>query len=220
MPIEFRCTRCDKLLRTPDDAAGKQAKCPECGAILAIPSAAGAPPEGIGPGVPPPPPPSGPAPGSPFGPSTDGTPVSSGVEHADWITNQALEASHADAGRVSGPAISLIAVSAIGMAIHLWGIVSYLTGPQIVPMLDLPAEMVRKMYFAGFCADIIGFVLGPVVIMGAVRMLQARNYGFAITASILAMLPFFSPCCILGLPIGIWALVVLSDPNVRGAFRS
>jgi uncharacterized membrane protein/phage FluMu protein Com len=37
MPIEFRCTACDKLLRTPDETAGKQAKCPECGALMQIP---------------------------------------------------------------------------------------------------------------------------------------------------------------------------------------
>ena len=40
MPIEFRCTKCSKLLRTPDDTAGKQARCPQCGTILAIPAAA------------------------------------------------------------------------------------------------------------------------------------------------------------------------------------
>ncbi len=38
MPIEFRCTRCNKLLRTGDDTAGKQAKCPECGTVMPIPS--------------------------------------------------------------------------------------------------------------------------------------------------------------------------------------
>ena len=37
MPIEFRCTRCNKLLRTGDDTAGKQAKCPECGTVMPIP---------------------------------------------------------------------------------------------------------------------------------------------------------------------------------------
>jgi len=60
MPIEFRCTQCNRLLRTQDDTAGKQAKCPECGAILTIP----------GPATPPGPttPPSG-GPESPFGPA-------------------------------------------------------------------------------------------------------------------------------------------------------
>jgi phage FluMu protein Com len=37
MPIEFRCTSCGKLLRTGDDTAGKQAKCPACGEVVTIP---------------------------------------------------------------------------------------------------------------------------------------------------------------------------------------
>jgi len=41
MAIEFRCTQCGKLLRTGDDTAGRQAKCPECGAVSTIPSAGG-----------------------------------------------------------------------------------------------------------------------------------------------------------------------------------
>ncbi len=39
MPIEFRCTQCDRLLRTPDGTEGKSAKCPQCGTLVAIPSA-------------------------------------------------------------------------------------------------------------------------------------------------------------------------------------
>ena len=38
MPIEFRCNRCQRLLRTADNTAGKQTKCPECGSVLTIPS--------------------------------------------------------------------------------------------------------------------------------------------------------------------------------------
>jgi phage FluMu protein Com len=40
MAIEFRCTSCDKLLRVGDDAAGKHAKCPQCGTVLTIPAPA------------------------------------------------------------------------------------------------------------------------------------------------------------------------------------
>lgn len=59
MPIEFRCDQCGKLLRTGDETAGKQAKCPSCGTVQPIPtplSSAGAPaaPQG------------GPSAGSPF----------------------------------------------------------------------------------------------------------------------------------------------------------
>ena len=38
------------------------------------------------------------------------------------------------------------------------------------------------------------------------------------TASILAVVPCVSPCCLVGLPIGIWALVVLSKPEVKSQF--
>lgn len=38
MPIEFRCPACNKLLRTPDQSAGKKAKCPQCGAITDVPA--------------------------------------------------------------------------------------------------------------------------------------------------------------------------------------
>ncbi|MDZ4821336.1 MAG: YIP1 family protein [Planctomycetota bacterium] len=37
MPIEFRCSDCQKLLRTPDDSAGRQAQCPHCQAIQEVP---------------------------------------------------------------------------------------------------------------------------------------------------------------------------------------
>jgi len=43
MPIEFRCPQCSKLLRTPDDAAGRKARCPECGHVSAIPQPGAAP---------------------------------------------------------------------------------------------------------------------------------------------------------------------------------
>jgi hypothetical protein len=40
MPIEFRCSGCSKLLRTPDESVGKQARCPHCGAVVDVPSTA------------------------------------------------------------------------------------------------------------------------------------------------------------------------------------
>lgn len=63
MAIEFRCTQCQRLLRTQDDAVGKQAKCPECGTILVVPSPEAGPAD-----IPPPPPPPRAGSASPFGP--------------------------------------------------------------------------------------------------------------------------------------------------------
>lgn len=57
MAIEFHCPSCQQLFRTPDQAAGKNGKCPHCGAVFPIPAAAG-------PLVP-----AGPAPSTPAGPN-------------------------------------------------------------------------------------------------------------------------------------------------------
>ena len=58
MAIEFRCTQCNKLLRTGEGTAGKQAKCPECGTVLTVPEAGIAPSADVPPlsAVPTPPP--------------------------------------------------------------------------------------------------------------------------------------------------------------------
>jgi len=50
MPIEFRCTACGKLLRTPDQTHGQQAKCPACGAGVTVPEAGQSSPPGTAPG--------------------------------------------------------------------------------------------------------------------------------------------------------------------------
>jgi phage FluMu protein Com len=44
MPIEFRCAKCDRLLRTPDGTAGKSAKCPQCGTVTIVPDVQPTPP--------------------------------------------------------------------------------------------------------------------------------------------------------------------------------
>lgn len=43
MAIEFNCPHCDKLLKTSDEKAGRQAKCPGCGEIISVPASSSAP---------------------------------------------------------------------------------------------------------------------------------------------------------------------------------
>ena len=67
---------------------------------------------------------------------------------------------------------------------------------------------------------LIGLVVPIVVLLGTIRMENLQSYGFAMTTAILSIIPFTSPCCFLiGTPIGIWALWVLTDPDVKAAFR-
>jgi tRNA A-37 threonylcarbamoyl transferase component Bud32 len=54
--------------------------------------------------------------------------------------------------------------------------------------------------------------------VGALQMMKLGSYPFALAAGILAVIPW-SPAWIMGLPFGIWALVILQKPDVIAAFR-
>jgi hypothetical protein len=66
-------------------------------------------------------------------------------------------------------------------------------------------------------AFVASFGIGIVMIIGGLKMMRLQSYGWATTASILALLPC-SPVTILGLVVGIWSLVVLGRRDVKEAF--
>jgi tRNA A-37 threonylcarbamoyl transferase component Bud32 len=63
---------------------------------------------------------------------------------------------------------------------------------------------------------IILAVMGSLTFVGAQRMMRLQSYGLAVAAGVLQLVP--SPGSLLGLPIGIWALVVLTRRDVHVAF--
>lgn len=67
-------------------------------------------------------------------------------------------------------------------------------------------------------SQLIGLVFGIVIIVGALQMMRLRSHGLATVASVLALLPC-GPAWLLGLPMGIWSLVVLNRRDVKAAFQ-
>src|SRR5437868_12510427 len=63
----------------------------------------------------------------------------------------------------------------------------------------------------------ISLCLSLAVALGGWHMANLKSYGRAVTGAALAILPC-SVGCFLGLPMGVWALIVLLDPKVRAAF--
>ena len=59
-------------------------------------------------------------------------------------------------------------------------------------------------------------VLSSVILVAGLKMKRLQTYGLAVAGAILAIL--VTPGNLVGLPIGIWALVVLSQRQVREAF--
>jgi hypothetical protein len=73
---------------------------------------------------------------------------------------------------------------------------------------------------SGLVGQLIGIALNGVTLWGGLQMRNLQNYSLAMAAAVLATIPCCSPCVILGIPFGIWALIVLNDVQVKSAFRS
>lgn len=127
------------------------------------------------------------------------------------------------AAKVSGPAIGLIVTAILGLLANVVGLLWQLVaGKAAAPPQGMTQQMeqIFKVYAAfGMVSSFIAIALAVLILIGALKMKKLEGYGLAMTASIVAMIPCISPCCLLGLPIGIWSLVVLSKPEVKSAFH-
>jgi uncharacterized membrane protein YphA (DoxX/SURF4 family) len=126
--------------------------------------------------------------------------------------------------KLRAPAIALISLGALnvlsGVILILGRLVRLVQGTEPVITDDarrLGYEL-SGIYFP--IVSLISIAVAPIIIFGSIRMMRAQNYPVAILAAILAMIPLSSVCCILGFPLGLWALIVLRDPDVRKAFQS
>ncbi len=247
MPIEFRCPVCRKLLRVPEDTAGRQAQCPVCAHVITIPSPVpqpekseipegalggpswgpeGTPEGGSGAGFSGPVPPGG-GEGTGWAPSESGlgAPVQAGypsdfARSRDWLYAQT---------RVSGPAICLIVLSILSIVVLVLYLFLWIAGISLLGTVvhdqpgGPPDDEVLGFLFQGafnLIATILSLAVQIFILLAALKMKELRNYGWAMTAAILCLVPCTSPCCcLIGIPIGIWMLTVLNDPRVKNAFR-
>jgi hypothetical protein len=126
---------------------------------------------------------------------------------------------------VKVPAILLIIVASIGIALFLLGSVGNFTGLNTAfqhnQTSNIPPETLARMQrFQGPVGGMLDLFLAAVngfVLFGAVKMMRLQSRGLAMAACIVAMIPP-NCCCILGLPFGIWGLVVINKPEVKSHF--
>ena len=239
MPIEFRCSECNQLLRTGEDTAGRQAKCPECGAIMNIPSP-GTVPEG------PPAPAPQDASDSPFGAGSPGlsSPFDASGGMGDPPPSDPTNPYQSPAAeipapgtisaglrayalaRVSTPATLLVVFGCLAIPVAVLGTISNIIAFNMQgagfpnPVFDQffqqdPAFMVGTQVVSA----VVSVGVGILMIIGGLKMKKLEGYGLCLATSIVAIIPCFTPCCCLEIPFGIWALVVLLDSQVSAAFR-
>ena len=130
----------------------------------------------------------------------------------------------AAAAQVKGPAIALIVTASLGILYYLFsGLITLAGGAMFKHELPTTIPPELRAFFEGMQGPLAGCInlgiaaVNVFVLLGAIKMMRLQSYGLAIAACIVAMLPC-QCCCVFGLPFGIWALVVLSKPEVKSQF--
>jgi hypothetical protein len=127
----------------------------------------------------------------------------------------------AAANQVSGPAIGLIVVAILGFLAQVVGLIWRLGFATMIAKQQAAQPEWINMFSGtlSLVGAFIGIITGILILVGGLKMRKLESHGLAMAASIIAMIPCISPCCLIGLPIGIWSLIVLSKPEVKSAFH-
>ncbi len=124
--------------------------------------------------------------------------------------------------QVSGPSIGLLITGILGAALSFIGLIASIfeTGIESLKAhryIEGYADLAEGAAGVAFC--FVGLLVAGFIIYASLKMKKLNQWGLCVAASIIAMIPCISPCCIVGLPIGIWCLVVLTKPEVKTAFH-
>ena len=217
MTLEIKCPECGQDGNVPDDAIGRTVTCPSCGSKMIVTDPTATSPGGFA--------------FDPIVAAEPWLPVTSGIDPVSMRS------------KVLAPAISLIVLATIGIGLALMLIQAHFQMKSMKPMYQdmgkivgrhsrlneedalivqssfgLISSMFASAEKTGLIMGLFGIASGGVILAAALSMMRMRWYPLAIAGSVLAMIPVVSPCCLLGLPLGIWSLVVLLRSDVRRSF--
>lgn len=229
MPEQIRCPSCNAALRVPESLLGKNVKCPKCQKAFLAELEEPAELEEIV---------QEPAPSAarrrPKLPEDaeeeEEFPPEEELEEEEERPRRRKRRRRSTAiaeSAVAGPAISLMVVGCLGIIIAIVYLVMLARNVDVAgqqpPRSSDPAFQASYAFgqrigkVTGLVWGSLGIFWGIFLLIGALRMKQLKNFGLAMTTSILAMLPC-NCCFVLGLPFGIWALVALNKPEVKDSF--
>jgi hypothetical protein len=204
MAIAVTCQACGRQYNVKDEAAGKKFKCKDCGEVVSVPEVGGG--GGASDDY-----------GDPYNPYAD---EEFGEERAAAPPAARRPKRKGSGGpareRVNGPATGLTVCAAISLVISILAAVAL---PILIFNIPNIGDEEKFQVVAQLIGVVINIPLCIVILIGASRMRSLSSYGWAMAAAIISAIPCTTPCCLISIGMGIWALVVLNDADVKSAFR-
>jgi len=88
-----------------------------------------------------------------------------------------------------------------------------------IDMMNKVKDVIKPFAQFAIVFQIGSVVIGALCIFGGLRVMALKNRGLGILASVSSMIPCVS-CCCLGVPVGIWLIIVLNNPMVKAGFAA
>jgi serine/threonine protein kinase len=124
----------------------------------------------------------------------------------------------AGSAKIAIPAVGLIVVGLLkvfGAVTTILLLGSSLLSSFLHTLGPIPFWLFDNPLF-GWSLGLFKAIPGLLMIFGGLQMVQTRSYAWSIAAAILGIVT----CSLLGIPIGIWALIVLAGAEVRQTFAN
>lgn len=157
--------------------------------------------------------------------------------HEEQPSNE--RAIRAAKGAVMIPAIGLILIGAIGLISMAYGLVQF---PNIDKSFDesikqiendpkMPAAQKKETIdmlnqardltkAVGIPCNVVNGLISLLILVAGVKLMNLGSPLLVKFGAVLSFIPFLGGCCFLGLLFGIWALVVMSKPEVKAGFAA
>jgi hypothetical protein len=125
-------------------------------------------------------------------------------------------------GKLVAAAMGLIAVAVLGLLFSGFSFALSFGDADVDPAAPPMVQDFQRGTVGPVATGIQGgfIMLNLFIIACAVQMMTLRSWGMGVTGSVLAMLNIGSCCCVVGMPIGIWSLMVLMSPEVMTVFSA
>jgi hypothetical protein len=231
MPALIRCPTCRRKLRVPDELLARNVECPDCRAVFVAEVES----EDVEPA----------APRARTAATRSSSTIEIETDDRRDEDDEDVPRRYRRRARraqarddVAGPAVGLVTVAAIDILLAFYfifmSLVTAANGPEargklergpapnqgpVEPKADPEEEAERIVGSAVIVLwGVVCLLCGILTMIGGLLMKGLRGYSLALTCSALTVVPCTAPCCLAGVPIGIWSLVVLSRSEVRAAF--
>ena len=205
MAIEVSCPQCGQFYQVPDDKAGKKFRCKGCQEVVSIPGGTGfeAGSEALDDL------PTGPASREKLASRDEDDDIPNPLKGSRQRRRERLRRSR-DSDSSAYPAIAMYVMSGLNLAFWVFLIFALAVMPE--EERDPDHEVMVGAYAI---IGVVQLLVDGLICFGAYNLRSKQSKGLAFMAAILCCIPCCSPLGVLGVPFGIWALVVI---NTEGTF--